>query len=358
MPVTPTILGLETSCDETAAALIGGDGLILASVVASQHDVHARYGGVVPELAARRHIERLDSVVRAAMDEAGTGWSDLAAIAVTYGPGLAGALVAGVSFGKALAYATGLPLIAVNHLDGHLASAWMEHPDFPVPCVVLVVSGGHTHLYKIGEDQRSQLIGQTLDDAAGEAFDKAASMLGLPYPGGPAIDRVARDGNARAVKFPRPNLRKKELDFSFSGLKTALLYHLRDLDEAGRPRDLADLAASYQEAIVEVLVDKAFEAVRRCQVPALAVVGGVSANSRLRTLLSERASRLGIRLAIPRLEYCTDNAAMIAAAGLRAFRQGRVAGPELEADPDLTIPSTDFSAYDEPNQLGQLSGKV
>lgn len=358
MPVAPTIFGLETSCDETAAAVIGGDGHIAASIVASQHDIHARYGGVVPELAARCHIERLDSVVRAAMDEAHVSWSDLAGIAVTYGPGLAGALVVGVSFGKALAYATGLPLVAVNHLDGHLASAWMEQPDFPVPCVVLVVSGGHTHLYQIGQDQRAELIGQTLDDAAGEAFDKAAGMLGLPYPGGPAIDRLARNGNAHAVKFPRPNLRKKDLDFSFSGLKTALLYHLRDLDEAGRPRQVADLAASYQEAIVEVLVEKAFEAVRRCQVTALAVVGGVSANTRLRTLLDERASRLGTRLAIPRLAYCTDNAAMIAAAGLRAFRQGRLAGSELEAAPDLTISTEDALACAEPSRRRQLSGKV
>jgi N6-L-threonylcarbamoyladenine synthase len=356
MPVSPTILGLETSCDETAAAVIGGDGRIASSVVASQHDVHARYGGVVPELAARRHIERLESVVRAAMDEARVSWPDLAAIAVTYGPGLAGALVAGVSFGKALAYATELPLLAVNHLEGHLASAWIEQPDFPVPAVVLVVSGGHTHLYKIGHDQRAELIGQTLDDAAGEAFDKAASMLGLSYPGGPAIDRLARSGHAHAVKFPRPNLRKKDLDFSFSGLKTALLYHLRDLDEAGRPRHLADLAASYQEAIVEVLVDKAFDAVQRCQVRALAVVGGVSANTRLRTLLQERASRVGITLAIPRLEYCTDNAAMVAAAGLRAFRQGRLAISELEVHPDLTI-SSDLSCG-ESRQTGRLSGKV
>jgi N6-L-threonylcarbamoyladenine synthase len=337
MPIFPTILGIETSCDETAAALVDGNGQILTSIVASQHDVHGRYGGVVPELAARRHIERLEAVVQEAMDRAAVAWSDLSAVAVTHGPGLAGALVTGVSFGKALAYATGLPLIAVHHLEGHVASVWMEEPDFPLPCVVLVVSGGHTHLYALGLQRDARLIGQTLDDAAGEAFDKAAKMLDLPYPGGPAVDRLARTGNPRAVAFPRPYLKHKTLDFSFSGLKTALLYHLRDLDQLGRPRAVADLAASYQEAIVEVLAEKAFTAVRREGVQALAVVGGVSANSRLRAVLKAKAAALGIRLAVPRPEYCTDNAAMIAAAGLFAYRKGRYATTELEASADLVM---------------------
>jgi N6-L-threonylcarbamoyladenine synthase len=339
MPIRPTILGLETSCDETAAALVDGDGRVLASIVASQHDLHSRYGGVVPELAARRHIERIETVVREAMERAGVEWADVSAIAVTQGPGLAGALVTGVSFGKAMAYAAGLPLVAVHHLEGHMASAWMEQPDFPLPCVVLVVSGGHTHLYSLGPDRQSSLIGQTVDDAAGEAFDKAANMLGLTYPGGPAIDRLARTGNPRAVTFPRPYLKQKGLDFSFSGLKTALLYHLRDLDRAGQPRVVADLAASYQEAIVDVLAEKAFAAVRGEGVGALAVVGGVSANSRLRDVFTSKAASLGVRLAIPRPEYCTDNAAMIAAAGLHAYRQHRYATTELEASADLVVSS-------------------
>lgn len=336
---TPTILGLETSCDETAAAIICGEGRIASSVLYSQHEVHGRYGGIVPELAARRHIETVEAIVAEAMRQAAIDWSDIHAIAVTRGPGLAGALLVGVSFGKAMAYAAGVPLIGVNHLEGHVASAWIDQPDFPFPCVVLVVSGGHTHLYLVHQDDSYELIGQTLDDAAGEAFDKAAKMLALGYPGGPAIDRVARSGDASAVRFPRPYRAKRgNLDFSFSGIKTALLYYLRDLDKAGQPKPVADIAAGFQEAIVEVLVEKAFDAVRRHRVAALAVVGGVSANTRLRALLSARAAASGIRLALPAPAYCTDNAAMIAAAGRRAYLQGRFASWEMEAEADLAIP--------------------
>lgn len=303
----------------------------------SQGDVHGPYGGVVPELAARRHIETIEAVAQEAMSRAKVDWSDLSAIAVTRGPGLAGALLVGVSFGKALAYALRIPLIGVNHLEGHLASAWIKQPDFPTPCVTLVVSGGHTHLYLVSREKSYRLLGRTLDDAAGEAFDKAAKMLELGYPGGPAIDRLARTGHAHAIRFPRPYLKHRGLDFSFSGLKTALLYYLRDLDRSGRPRPVADVAASFQEAIVEVLVEKAFEAVRRCRVPALAVVGGVSANSRLRAWLTARAESAGIRLALPPAEYCTDNAAMIAAAAQQAYAQGRFGSWEMEADADLPL---------------------
>ena len=329
------ILGLETSCDETAAAVVTGEGRVASNVVYSQHDLHGRYGGVVPELASRRHIETVEVVVLEAMRQAGITWSDLNAVAVTNGPGLAGALLVGVSFAKALAYAMRIPLIDVNHLEGHLASAWIDHPDFPTPCVVLIVSGGHTHLYLVNPAGSYELIGHTLDDAAGEAFDKAAKMLSLGYPGGPAIDRIARTGDASAIRFPRPYLKRGNLDFSFSGIKTALLYYLRDLDQAGQPWRVADIAASFQEAIVDVLAEKAFEAVRRFKVEALAVVGGVSANSRLRTVLTSRADSTGIRLSLPSLAYCTDNAAMVAAAGLKAYAQGRFASWQLEAMAEL-----------------------
>jgi N6-L-threonylcarbamoyladenine synthase len=334
----PLILGVETSCDETAAAVVNGDGHILSTVVSSQHDLHGKFGGVVPELASRRQIETIEAVTLEAVGTSGVAWIDLNAIAVTRGPGLAGARLVGLSFAKGLAYALKVPLIAMNHLEGHIASAWIAQSDFPTPCIVLVASGGHTHLFLADRDGSYALLGQTLDDAAGEAFDKAAKMLGLEYPGGPAIDRLAQAGNARAVRFPRAYLRKGSLDFSFSGLKTSLLYHLRGLDQRGQARPLADLAASFQEAIVEVLVDKAFEAVHRRQLGALAVVGGVSANSRLRALLSARASSEGIRLSLPPLCYCTDNAAMVAFAAQHAFAKGRFESWDVEAEAELPMP--------------------
>ena len=336
----PRILGIETSCDETAAAVVESDGRVASSVLASQHDVHGKYGGVVPELASRRHIETVEGIVGAAMRQADLPWSGLSAVAVTRGPGLAGALLVGVSLGKALAYALKIPLLGVNHLEGHLASAWIDDPDFPRPCIVLVVSGGHTHLILVEFAGVYRLIGRTLDDAAGEAFDKAAKMLALGYPGGPVIDRLAQTGNADAIHFPRPYPKRSSLDFSFSGIKTALLYYLRDVDRSGKARSVSDIAAGFQEAIVEVLVDKAFEAVRRFHVEALAVVGGVSANTRLRALLSERARAMRVRLSLPRAGYCTDNAVMIALAGHWLYAKGRFSSWDMEADADWTLPES------------------
>jgi N6-L-threonylcarbamoyladenine synthase len=316
------ILGIETSCDETAASVLATDGVVLSNIITSQHAVHQRFGGVVPELASRAHIESIEDVSAEAVQQAGFKYQDLTGIAVTHGPGLAGALLVGVNYAKALAYALNIPVVGVSHLDGHIASAWLQNPTFPLPCIVLVVSGGHTHLYYKESTGYCRLLGSTRDDAAGEAFDKGAQLLGLEYPGGPAIDRLARDGNPDAIAFPRSYLKKGNLDFSFSGVKTALLYALQAMPEQSHAARAADFAASYQEAIVAVLVDKAMAAVRLVGAQALAVVGGVSANSRLRILLQQRAASEDVCLSLPPLAYCTDNAAMIAAAGRQALRAG------------------------------------
>ena len=331
------VLGIETSCDETAASVLAGDGTVLSNIITSQHAVHQRFGGVVPELASRAHIESIEDVSKDALQQAGLAWRDLTGIAVTQGPGLAGALLVGVNYAKALAYALNIPVVGVSHLEGHIASAWLEDPAFPLPCVVLVVSGGHTHLYYKEPRGHCELLGSTRDDAAGEAFDKGAQMLGLEYPGGPAIDRLARQGNPDAIAFPRSYLKKGSLDFSFSGVKTALLYALQAIPELSRKIRTTDFAAGYQEAIVTVLVAKAFAAVRSTGAHALAVVGGVSANSRLRALLQERAASEGLRLSLPPLTYCTDNAAMIAAAGSQALRAGPGAPLNLDAQASLHI---------------------
>ncbi len=333
----PSILGIETSCDETAAAVLSLEGDLLSSVVASQHEVHARFGGVVPELASRKHIEKIAGVTQDALAQAGVGWSAFQAVAVTRGPGLAGALVVGVSFGKALAYALDIPCIGVHHLEGHIASAWLEDPGFVTPAIVLVVSGGHTHLYFVPRRGEYALLGKTLDDAAGEAFDKGAKMLGLSYPGGPALDRLAQSGDPSVVRFPRPCLNREGFDFSFSGLKTSLLYYLRDRNGHEGSVAPAHIAAGYQEAIVDVLVEKSFRAVERHRVSGLAVVGGVCANSRLRAVLHSRADKAGIRLTLPRAHLCTDNAAMVATAGWWAYQQQRWSPWNIDAQPDLAM---------------------
>ena len=296
------ILGIETSCDETAAALITAEGRVLSSVVSSQADLHARFGGVVPEVASRRHLELVAPVVREALASAGRPLDDVERVAVTQGPGLVGALLVGLSAAKAIAWARGLPLVPVDHLEGHLASLYLEPDPIEPPFTCLLASGGHTLLLAVRERGRSERLGTTLDDAAGEAFDKGARLLGLGYPGGAAIDRLASDGDSAAFDFPVA--RVPGLDFSFSGLKTALLYTVRDLGPDETERRRADLAASYQRAIVRALVQRLRKAASSTGLPRLAVVGGVAANSALRAALPDAA--------FAPLELCTDNAAMIA----------------------------------------------
>jgi N6-L-threonylcarbamoyladenine synthase len=298
------ILGLETSCDETAAALVTEEGAVRASVVSSQADLHARYGGVVPEVASRRHLELVAPVIREALAEAGATLDDVDRIAVTQGPGLIGALLVGLSAAKALAWSRQLPLVAVDHLDGHVASLYLEPEPVEPPFLCLLASGGHTLLLDVRSHSEHEALGTTRDDAAGEAFDKGARLLGLGYPGGQEIDRLARDGDPEAYAFPVA--RVDGLDFSFSGLKTALLYAVRDLDEAELDARRADLAASYQRAIVRALVRRVREAAEQAGRERIAIVGGVAANSELRAALPDAA-------AAP-LSLCTDNAAMIASA--------------------------------------------
>jgi N6-L-threonylcarbamoyladenine synthase len=298
------ILGVETSCDETAAGVVTGDGRILANVVASQADLHARYGGVVPEVASRRHLELVAPVVTEALERANAGLEDLDAVAVTRGPGLIGALLVGLSAAKALAWSRRLPLIPVNHLHGHVASLYLRPDPVEPPFVCLLASGGHTLLLEVRDRSGFEVLGSTLDDAAGEAFDKGARLLGLGYPGGAAIDRLAREGDPEA--FSLPVARVPGLDFSFSGLKTALLYTVRDLEPQELERRRADLAASYQRAIVRALVERTLEAAEKTGLERIAVVGGVAANSELRGAMPEAA--------LAPLELCTDNAVMIASA--------------------------------------------
>ncbi len=301
------ILGIETSCDDTCAAVVGEDGRIHSNVIASQGLLHARYGGVVPEIASRHHLELVDAVTADALERAGARLDDIDTVAVTQGPGLIGALLVGVSSAKALAAARGLPLVPVDHLHGHVVASTLGDDPVEAPYLCLVASGGHTFLARVDELSGYTVLGQTLDDAAGEAFDKGARLLGLGYPGGPAIDRLAREGNPEAFSFPRSA--PGELDFSFSGLKTALLYAIRDLGDDAQSR-AADLAASYQRAIVDALVSRTKAAIKRDRVERLAIGGGVAANSELRAAVSD----LGVPVWVPPVELCTDNAAMIAGA--------------------------------------------
>jgi N6-L-threonylcarbamoyladenine synthase len=346
------ILGIETSCDETSAAVVEETGnaaapwAIRSNVIASQIPIHREWGGVVPELASRQHIRDICGVVERALGEADTTWRDLGAIAVTQGPGLVGSLLVGVSFAKAAAAAAGLPLIAVHHLAGHIESLALQNGELPLPAVVLVVSGGHTSLYLVDRPGSYQLLSRTRDDAAGEAYDKVAKLLGLGYPGGPILDRLAAIGNDRAIALPTTRLThadrnapelKGDLDFSFSGLKTAVLRHVTAHEGTMTDAEIADIAASFQRVVVTALVERLFVAARRYQARSVGVAGGVSANSRLRADLLVRGQAREMPTFLPSLALATDNAAMIAAAGLRKFRAGILAPPDLNADAALPL---------------------
>ena len=334
------VLGVETSCDETAAAVVEDGCRVRANVVASQIATHAQYGGVVPEVASRQHVATIVPVIERAIADAGLQFSDLDAIAVTAGPGLVGALLVGVETAKALAFALGKPLVAVNHLGGHLAAAFLEHapPHAPptYPHLALLVSGGHTALIRIDAPGETRLLGATRDDAAGEAFDKVGKMLGLGYPGGVAIDKLAATGDPRAVALPRALPGRDDLDFSFSGLKTAVATLLARR-ELPRDQELNDFCASFQAAVVDVLVRKSRRARAREGLSALVVCGGVAANRGLRAALAVAATEDGFALHIPPPKYCTDNAAMIAAAGTQLLARGALAGLDLSVDPGLPL---------------------
>lgn len=335
------VLGLETSCDETAAALVDDGRRVLSSLISSQVLVHAEYGGVVPEVASRQHIATVVPLIRSAVDAAGLPLSAIDAVAVTCGPGLVGALLVGVEIGKSLAFALGKPVVGVNHLAGHLSAVMLDDASAsgppPHPHLALLVSGGHTALIRVAAPGRTELLGSTRDDAAGEAFDKIGKTLGLGYPGGVAIDRLAVTGNPRAHRLPRALPRRDDLDFSFSGLKTAVATLVAGRPAAPDGQELADLCASVQAAIVDALVRKARRALVLHGLGDLVVCGGVAANRGLRTALAQAATEDGFRLYIPAPKYCTDNAAMIAAAGYQALAAGRRDGFDLTVDPGLPL---------------------
>ena len=331
------ILGIETSCDETAAAVYSGEHGLLSNVIASQ-DEHIPFGGVVPEMASRAHTERILPVIGQALGDANAELVDLDAIAVTSGPGLVGSLLVGVSAAKGLAFARRLPLVGVHHIEAHMFANLIEHPDLEPPFVALVVSGGHTQLVWVRQWGAYRLLGSTRDDAAGEAYDKVAKLLDIGYPGGPLIDRMARDADAHYVRFPRAAIRDDPFAFSFSGLKTAVLYHVADLAPEERSAHLADIAASFQDAVVDALVKTTVRAVRKMRAKRLILAGGVASNSGLRTEIRRACARHGVEVYQPSPILCTDNAAMVARAGAFWFERGRRAGWDLNPDPRQKLP--------------------
>lgn len=332
-----TILGIESSCDETAAAVVRNGREVLSNVINTQIDIHKKFGGVVPEVASRRHIENIDIVIDEALEQAGVTFDDIDAIAVTYGPGLIGALLVGVSSAKALAFALDKPLVPVHHIMGHISANFVAHKDLQPPFTCLVASGGHSHIVEVEDYCKCRIMGRTRDDAAGEAFDKVARVLGLGYPGGPLIDKLAKEGNPDAVKFPRVKMAGDSLDFSFSGVKTAVINYLHKLDQNGESYNKADIAASFQDAVTDVLCEHTIEAAKRSGSKLIALAGGVASNSALREKMKNEAAKHGIDTIYPPPVLCTDNAVMIACAGYYGYLNGERADMTLNAVASLDL---------------------
>ncbi len=331
------ILAIESSCDETAASVVLNGRTVLSNVISSQIDIHTLYGGVVPEIASRKHTERINRVVRESLVQAGMQLSDVDAVAVTYGPGLVGALLVGVSFAKGLAFAAGKPLIAVHHIEGHISANYIDHPELEPPFPCLVVSGGHTHLVRVRDYGEYEVLGMSRDDAAGEAFDKVARAIGLGYPGGPKIDKVSDEGNPEAIAFPRAKVGDSEYDFSFSGLKSAVLNYLNSCKMQGIDINKSDVAASFQKAVVDVLTEHAMLALDKSGDKKFAIAGGVASNRHLRDAMEKECAKRDIVFYRPAPVYCTDNAAMIGAAAYYEYLKGSFAGPDLNAVPNLRL---------------------
>ena len=331
------ILAIESSCDETAASVVKNGRCVLSHIISSQIAIHTLYGGVVPESASRKHIEKINQVVEAALKEADVTLDDIDAIGVTYGPGLVGALLVGVAEAKAIAYAKKKPLVGVHHIEGHVSANYIEHPDLEPPFLCEIISGGHTHLVIVKDYGSFEILGRTRDDAAGEAFDKVARAIGLGYPGGPKIDKLAKEGNPHAIDFPRAHMEDAPYDFSFSGVKSAVLNHLNKCRMTGEPIVEADIAASFQQAVVDVLVDNAIRAAKDYHMDRLAIAGGVASNGALRAAMEAACEKEGIRFYRPSPIFCTDNAAMIGVAAYYEYQKGTRHGWDLNAVPNLKL---------------------